>query len=229
MMMNFLLKNNISNFKHSQHPLKMSDQQFPSIRISQNHNMSILQFLPMLINFIEFHIVSWVVSNIVKYHHQLSQKIVNFNWWFQLSCYQYFHRTIFFQYFVELVKHCLIVFFFKLFTCFLFVFNCYWLLTLLLRQLLSLFSLFHLYLIFQGVSLIIYLNSLLLVLDLVRFSVESMAEFLHSFGFWLDSLFLLISSLFLMSFSFFSHCCCKNINTKTSCIIIIIDGTKLLK
>ena len=71
----------------------------------------------------------------------------------------------------------------------------------------SLFSLLHFNLIFDGISFDIDLDSFLFIFDLVGVLGECGTELGHGLGSGFDTLFLVLSSFLFMSFSFFTHCC----------------------
>lgn len=65
----------------------MPDKEFiPSIVIPDNHNMCVVEVFGVLVDFVEFHVGSGVVVDVVEDHHQLAQVVVDFLWWVDGGC-----------------------------------------------------------------------------------------------------------------------------------------------
>ena len=142
----------------------------------------------------------------MKDHHDFPHEVVDLNWRFKLSSDEDFDRPIIFKDFIELIEHSLIIFLLKLFSTFLFVFNCYWLLSLLSWQFLPLLSFLHLNLIFEGSSFVMNLDSFLFVLYLVRHLLKCSAKLFHRLGSDPNSPFLGLSPFFFAGSRLFCHC-----------------------
>ena len=101
----------------------MPHQQFPAVRIPQNHNMSEIQVLGVFVDLLKLHISSGKESYVVEHHHEFSEEIVYFDGWFELSGDEYLDGSIVFENIVELIEHGLIVLVCELFASFLLVFD----------------------------------------------------------------------------------------------------------
>lgn len=70
MMFDFFLELNTADLKHSHHSFQMPDNKFITmIVIPHYQDMSIIEVLSILINFLKLHIGPWVIVDIVEDHH----------------------------------------------------------------------------------------------------------------------------------------------------------------
>ena len=138
-----------------------------------------IEGLSVFINILQLHIPARIEGDVMKDHHYLLKKIIDFNWWFDGGGNQNFNRAIIIQDIVKLIEDCLVVFLNILFSSFLFVFNCDRFLPFRGWQLLSFFSFLHLNLIFQYITLVVHFYSLLFIFDLVRLLLENGGKLLH--------------------------------------------------
>ena len=141
--------------------------------------MSKIQVFTIFIDLFQFHISSRIESNVVEYHHQLSEKIIYLHRGLQLSSDKYLYGPIIFQNIVELIKHGLVIFLCEFFTSLLLIFNGDGFLSLLSRQFLGFFPFFHFELVFDDVPFVVHLYSFLFVLYFIRLLLVSLLEFLN--------------------------------------------------
>ncbi len=71
MMLNLLLVLNTTNFKDCEHSLQMPDEQLPSMSVPQDHDMCVIEFFCVFIDFIKFHVPSRVIVYVMEDHHNL--------------------------------------------------------------------------------------------------------------------------------------------------------------
>ncbi len=131
MMFDVLLELDIGDFKYAQHSFQMSDYELiPMVVVPDNHNMGIVESFSVVIEFLEFHIGSGVIVDVMEHHHQLTEVVVDFLRRTDWSGEQDLDGCLLIQVLLELVQFRLIVLVQIFLTSLLLVLDRYRLLTL---------------------------------------------------------------------------------------------------
>ena len=110
MMLDIFLELKTGDLKYTEHSFKMSYQQLISpVIIPNDHNMSVIQGLCILIDIIEFHGCPRIIVDVVEDHHQFFQIAIDLFRRLDRSCQQNFYWSLLVEVFLELVQFCFII------------------------------------------------------------------------------------------------------------------------